>query len=139
MVIHSYRLQSIQRILPIALIFCSSVVCNAQHMNATDAPCQEAGSGADETHCFVVASQQRGRELNHIYQDVLKVLAPDEAVQLRTAQRNWIQFRDSNCRAEKALYAGGSSAPMVYYACVEAETRYRIQDLKNTYQWRIDK
>jgi hypothetical protein len=28
---------------------------------------------------------------------------------------------------------------MVYYACMEAETRYRIQDLKNTYEWIIIK
>ena len=28
---------------------------------------------------------------------------------------------------------------MVYYACLEAETRYRIKDLKDTYEWRIEK
>ncbi len=131
----------IQLMLSIALIICCSGICKAQHMNADDSPCNKpmVGGNAEETQCFIDTSKLRDKELNQTYQDVLKVLATDEAVQLRTAQRYWIQFRDSTCQAEKALYSGGSAAPMVYYACMEAETRYRIQDLKNTYQWRVDK
>lgn len=134
-----FALRCVRFILSLTLIVSCSATSHAQHMNAPDSPCNKAGSGAEETHCFVVESQQREKELNQTYQDVLKVLASDQTTQLRTAQRYWIQFRDSTCQAEKALYTGGSAAPMVYYACMEAETRYRVQDLKNTYEWRIIK
>ena len=134
-------LRCVRFILSLTLIVSCSATSHAQHMNAPDSPCNKPSAGAEETHCFVVASQQRDKELNQTYQDVLKVLVltSDDASQLRTAQRYWIQFRDSTCQAEKALYTGGSAAPMVYYACMEAETRYRIQDLKNTYEWIIIK
>jgi len=96
-------------------------------------------SGADETSCFVAASKKRDQELNEFYKQITKVVEGEDLTQLRAAQRVWLQFRDASCSAEKALYEGGSAQPMVYYACLEAETRYRITDLKLTYGWRIEK
>jgi uncharacterized protein YecT (DUF1311 family) len=124
-------------ILSLTLIVSCPVTSHAQHMNATGSPCNKPMSGAEQTQCYINASRQRDIELNLTYHEVFKVLASDEAVQLRTAQNYWMQFRDSTCHAEKALYTGGSAAPMVYYACMEAETRYRINDLKNIYEWRM--
>jgi uncharacterized protein YecT (DUF1311 family) len=122
-----------------AFLFGMSCSCFAQHMNAADAPCLSSASNADETACFVNASKQRDKELNDLYQQVQKVVGGDELVQLKTAERAWMQFRDATCNAEKALYEGGSAQPMVYYSCLEAETRYRIKDLKDSYEWRIVK
>jgi len=118
---------------------CSLATARAQHMNAKDAPCRGPMSGADETSCFVAASKKRDQELNEFYKQITKVVEGEDLTQLRAAQRVWLQFRDASCSAEKALYEGGSAQPMVYYACLEAETRYRITDLKLTYGWRIEK
>jgi len=87
----------------------------------------------------VNASKERDQQLHETYQGVVKVLATDEIRQLRGAQHLWLQFRDTTCNAERDMYQGGSAASMVYYACLEAETRYRIKDLKDTYEWRIEK
>jgi uncharacterized protein YecT (DUF1311 family) len=113
--------------------------CAAQHMNAPDAPCRKPMDGADETRCFYEASVSRDKELNKAYQASLKVLEPNGAALLRAAQRSWLQFRGATCRAEKELYNGGSAQGMVFYACLEAQTRYRIKDLNDTYGWRIEK
>jgi len=63
----------------------------------------------------------------------------DEQKDLQAAQHLWLNFRDANCSAERTLYAGGSAAPMVYAAWVEADTRQRTTDLKAMYGSRLQK
>ena len=108
-------------------------------MNAKDGPCQEPSSGYEETKCFADAAKKSDSELNQMYRRVLSVVDGDERVKLQTAQRLWIQFRDANCEAEHVLYSGGSAAPMVKFACVEAVTRHRTEELKEMYGWRLEK
>ena len=108
-------------------------------MNAADAPCRSAGSGAGISQCFYDAFKKADGDLNRVYSEIRKVLAVEESEKLRATQRLWVQFRDSNCVAEKDLYAGGSAAPMAYAACMEADTRQRIAELKMMYGWRLIK
>jgi uncharacterized protein YecT (DUF1311 family) len=111
----------------------------AQHMSAADAPCRDAGSNAEETQCFVTASHAADKQLNETYARVRRVVSPDEQEQLQEAQRLWLKFRDANCTAERSLYGGGTAAPMVYAACLEADTRQRITELNTMYGWRLKK
>jgi uncharacterized protein YecT (DUF1311 family) len=108
-------------------------------MNAPNAPCGGPKSNAEMAACFVSASKLADKHLNEIYGRVLKVLPENEQEDLRAAQRLWLKFRDANCSAERKLYAGGSAAPTVYAACLEADTRQRTADLKTMYGWRLDK
>jgi uncharacterized protein YecT (DUF1311 family) len=111
----------------------------AQHMNAPDAPCQKPASNAEMTACFVSASKTADEKLSKMYARIHEVLSADEQKELKEAQRVWLTFRDSTCSAERNLYAGGSAAPGVYAACMEAETRHRTDDLDTTYGWRVEK
>jgi uncharacterized protein YecT (DUF1311 family) len=111
----------------------------AQHMNAADAPCRDAGSNTEVTQCFITASHTADKQLNETYVRIGQVLSPDEQEQLKEAQRLWVKFRDANCTAERSLYGGGTAAPMVYAACLEADTRQRITELKTMYGWRLEK
>lgn len=113
--------------------------CFAQHMNAKDAPCQNVGSGADETACFAATAKKSDAELNELYRRVLTVVDGDELVKLEAAQRLWMRFRDANCDAEHELYLGGSAASMVKLACLEAVTRHRTEELKVMYGWRLER
>ncbi len=126
-------------LLLLSACFSAGRTCKAQHMNDPDAPCQIAGPMSDKTACFVASSQKADAELNHVYKVVLTVIGGMEVTDLKSAQRVWIQFRDSNCSAERELYYGGSAAPTVYYACLEAMTRHRIAELKTMYGWRVEK
>ena len=49
---------------------------------------------------------------------------------LLDAQRKWLAFRDANCTAESAPYAGGSIQPLVWYGCLERLTLARTRDLQ---------
>jgi uncharacterized protein YecT (DUF1311 family) len=111
----------------------------AQHMNAPDSPCQASASNAKITSCFISASKTADERLNKVYGRIREALSADEQRDLHSAQRLWLKFRDSNCQAERNLYAGGSAAPMVYAACMEADTRQRTSDLKAMYGWRLEK
>lgn len=113
--------------------------CSAQHMMAKDGPCQEAGSGAESTACFYHAYKKSDAELNQLYRRVLTVVDGDNLANLQEVQRLWIRFRDANCSAEYDLYSGGSAAPMVKLACLEAVTRHRTEELKDMYGWRLEK
>lgn len=113
--------------------------CSAQHMNAKDGPCQKPASGAEETACFYDAYKKSDAELNQFYRRVQTVVDGVELVKLKVAQRLWIQFRDANCSAEHELYFGGSAASMVEYACLEAVTRHRTDELRVMYGWRLEK
>ena len=112
----------------------------AQHMNAPDSPCRSAGSStAEQAGCFAVAYRDADKRLNDVFQQVVKTLGPEDEKALRLAKSLWIQFRDANCEVEHGLYRGGSAAPMVLNACLEALTRQRADDLMTMLGWRLKK
>ena len=125
--------------LALALILVTSLgQVSAQHMNAKDSPCQ-GGPASEETRCFMEEHQRADRELNLLYNKIRQALSPTEQGQLQSAQRLWIQFRDANCAAERALYGGGAAAPMAHEACLAADTQQRTAELNVMYGWRLEK
>lgn len=108
-------------------------------MNAKDAPCQTPSTTADETACFNHAFEKADAELNQYYRRLETNEAGDDLTNLKAAQRLWVKFRDSNCKAEHDLYEGGSAGPTVKLACLEAMTRHRTEELKTMYGWRLEK
>ena len=126
-------------LLVVMYVLCLGKNCGAQHMNAPDSPCQNMSSASDETACFVRVAVAKDKELNRIYGVVLTVVSGEETRKLDASQRLWIRFLAVTCRAEQELYRGGSAAPMVYFACLEAVTRNRSAELKTMYGWRVEK
>jgi uncharacterized protein YecT (DUF1311 family) len=70
------------------------------------------------------------KELNKVYALLMKSLDKTEAQLLKTAQKNWIRFRDSHCQFDSHPYEGGSMQPLVYATCLEEITKKRIAELK---------
>ena len=114
-------------------------LCFAQHMNATDSPCQEPSTTVEEFSCFSKALTKTDTALNEYYRRIQTLETGEDLANLKTAQRLWIQFRDANCKAEYDLYAGGTAGPIVKLACIEAMTRHRTEELKTMYGWRLEK
>ncbi len=106
-------------------------------MNSPNAPCQNVRSDANETQCFITASEAANNKLNRLYTRISKILRAAERDQLVTAERLWIKYRDVNCNAERNLYSGGSAAPTAYAACIAADTEARIAELTTMYGWRL--
>ena len=108
-------------------------------MNAPDSPCRTDATTADIANCLWKTWQREDGELNRYYAIVQKHLRPDELNDLRRSEEAWIAFRNLNCKAEKALYDGGTAVGPVYNACMEAMTRHRLKELKTMYEWRVQK
>ena len=80
--------------------------------------------------CADQAARAADAELNAVWGKALAaVKGGAAAAPLRSAQRAWISYRDLACKAETAVYEGGSIAPMVASQCQERLTRARIADL----------
>ncbi len=122
-----------------ALVFIGTAECQAQHMNAPNAPCRNAGLNSAITQCFLQESRKANDHLNALYGKIINALDRDEAQQLKVVQRIWLQFREANCEAERRLYAGGSAAPTAHAACVAADTEERTEELQTMYSWRLEK
>jgi uncharacterized protein YecT (DUF1311 family) len=119
-----------------AFICCDSVA-RAQHMNSAGAPCRNVSVTLAMENCFDKAYKAADGELNQMYNQISKVLQPDDLERLKVAQRLWVQFRDATCTAESDLYNGGTASAPAYSACLEEETRQRTADLRTTYGWVI--
>jgi len=115
------------------------VPAQAQHMNAADAPCKNAGSGVEQANCLSAAAKKADANLNETYQRITSVLGPSDRQQLQNAERAWLTYRDQICGAERNLYNGGTGGNAAYPACLEAVTRHHVAELKSAYWWRVEK
>lgn len=111
----------------------------AQHMNAADAPCLAAGTTLEMVTCLSAALESREEQLTKLLTAIRAVTEGDERRLLDAAQVAWVDFRRFSCDAEYALYSGGSGGSPARLACLDAITRARINQLHQTYDWRIEK
>ena len=115
-----------------------SAVSMAQSMNAEGDPCTAGGSTVETAACFDGAYKSADHDLKVLYARVQKVLNPEERIALSQAEREWEQYRDATCSAERALYGGGTGGSPTYLACLAAETRSRNASLLRSYGWRLE-
>ncbi|AFV99833.1 hypothetical protein BAR24_07630 [Gluconobacter oxydans] len=73
----------------------------AQHYNAANALCKQAGSGVDQVNCLTMAAQRADKALDIVYDQILIVTgtqsknpAPESAAGLASLSR-----QDLRCRA----------------------------------------
>jgi uncharacterized protein YecT (DUF1311 family) len=130
------RISGCRLLLPL-LAMVVPIHCHAQHMNEKDSPCPNAVTTLDMAQCFSKAKALSDEELTAVYKKLLSKLDGDDANRLAKVQQLWIEYREANCSAECALYQGGSAAPVVYVACMDAMTRARTEELRQTYTARL--
>src|SRR5580704_1609053 len=111
--------------------------CHAQHTNEKDSPCPNAVTTVDMSECFSKAKASSVQRLTALYDKVLSTLDGEDAERLAKVQQLWTEYREANCSAERALYRGGSAAPVIYVACLDAMTRARTEELQQTYAARL--
>ncbi len=68
--------------------------------------------------------------LNAEYRTASARLSPASRLLLRTAQRSWIAFRDSQCKFETSGVRGGSARAMVEARCLKELSQQRTRQLR---------
>ncbi|RDS85478.1 lysozyme inhibitor LprI family protein [Dyella psychrodurans] len=102
---------------------------------SSDACMNSAQSQSDMTACAMKGLNAADKELNQVYQQVLKKYAKDAVfvAKLKAAQKAWLAFRDAELAArfpdsDKSHY--GSVYPMCADNELEAMTRKRTEELR---------
>ncbi|WP_068090494.1 lysozyme inhibitor LprI family protein [Novosphingobium rosa] len=107
----------------------------AQAFNDPAVPCRNLSASYEMSQCFARALSNEDRGLNQTYNRILRVLNGEERSRLQGAQKQWIAFRDAQCVAQKALYAGGTGGPPEELACRLSLTQDRARSLQRAYGW----
>ena len=112
----------------------------ASPLAAQEVDCTNATKQMEMNFCAAQFYGYADEDLNLAYKlamaqakEMDKYIAADElpsATMLRDAQRAWITYRDLACAAESTLVRGGSMEPLMYYSCLERETRSRTESLR---------
>lgn len=74
------------------------------------------------------------KELNELYNIIVKYLDDENNKRLKSAEKAWIKYRDAHCDAATFDSKGGSIFYMVKYSCLKEITEQRISVLKTTYR-----
>jgi uncharacterized protein YecT (DUF1311 family) len=102
-------------------------------------PCATQTNTVEINYCAKLMLDEKDKELNAAYQKLLTILVPyskDDPVdytgvrrQLVEAQRNWVAFRDNDCKAKYTLNEQGTIRNVVYLGCLIEHTEQRTKQL----------
>ncbi|HTT36317.1 MAG TPA: lysozyme inhibitor LprI family protein [Burkholderiales bacterium] len=76
-----------------------ALVCTASGLSAA-ADCGLGAADSQLAACLGQELRAADRDINTVYQDLMRKLAPTDRERLRAEQRRWIKSRDSACRLE---------------------------------------
>ena len=96
-------------------------------------PCEDAATQLEMNNCAEQDANASDKALNEVYRSVLNKLGPEDKNALKSTQRGWIMYRDDDCAAETALYAGGSIAPLIRFSCLAKLTKERTAEIRRVY------
>lgn len=130
----------IRTILATAFLALTSTITPAL---SQDVDCDNAETQFDMNHCSGLEFKEADNALNEVWSSARAAMksidesnqefAPDEpsaADNLLKAQRAWIDYRDGQCAAETAQYAGGSIQPLIRNSCLAGMTKKRTDELQ---------
>ncbi len=123
-----------RRALLLGLIAATALRAHASMAAGTDDPfrntdCSKAAVQMEMDYCANRAFAEADRKLNLLYRKLLASSDAKDRELLKTAERNWIAFRDSECAYETAGSEGGSIHPMEYSNCLRDKTDAHIKEL----------
>jgi len=106
---------------------------------AQQVDCEMAETQQDMNICAAQDWQTADDVLNDAYAKAMILMEnidadlPDDekgaVLNLRRAQRSWVDFRDAACAAEAYMMHGGSAEPLLIYGCMARLTSARAADL----------
>ena len=93
--------------------------------------CKNATVQMELNACAERDFEAADKKLNAVYRKLLDGAEAKEKEMLKTAERNWIAYRDSECAYETAGSEGGSIQPMEYSECLTQKTEAHIKELQS--------
>lgn len=105
---------------------------------ASDA-CQQEGPDSQTTmgmaNCAARETAWWDEQLNSYYDALRDSLTADQFAALRTAQRNWLAYRDAACDFEYEYWKEGTIRSIFYTSCIMDKTAKRAIELGGYLDW----
>ena len=114
-------------------------VAAASSTASRNSPCWKQGNTLAISACFAASGEQSAAELGRTFGRIISVLDAEDREGLEQAQRLWLAYRDATCVTERRLWSGGTGGNPAYLACVDDETRHRLDYLQTTYLLRLQR
>jgi uncharacterized protein YecT (DUF1311 family) len=112
------------------ILACLTVSAQSKSFNA----CADKSSSTMEANdCLEAGWKASDRKLNQTYTSITRKISGTRLQDLRIAQRDWVQFRDANCKNASEIDTGVSGGVVVLYSCLDTTTRHRITELESMY------
>jgi uncharacterized protein YecT (DUF1311 family) len=92
--------------------------------------CDHSPNQREWNICTANEAATLDRRLNQLVTEISSGVDSTRSVQLKSVQKKWETFRDTDCEWRADAFAGGSIQPAVYSQCVIALTKARIAELK---------
>ncbi|MCU0545560.1 MAG: lysozyme inhibitor LprI family protein [Oscillatoriaceae cyanobacterium Prado104] len=80
--------------------------------------------------CLRLNYEVADRKLNKVYRQVMSQLNRKERSNLIKVQRQWINFRDRDCKREVSINRGGTAYSGFLNQCLERKTKQRTAELE---------
>jgi uncharacterized protein YecT (DUF1311 family) len=125
--------------LPLWLLIITAIALSLTSISTAPSTAQEANCKSPQTTrdmiiCTGSEAQAADRQLNQVYQQLIRKLDGRQKERLTTAQLAWINFRDRTCAYEQGRFEGGTFAPVANASCLARVTQQRTKDLENYLQ-----
>ncbi|MBD2104003.1 lysozyme inhibitor LprI family protein [Leptolyngbya sp. FACHB-261] len=92
--------------------------------------CKNPQGTPEVQFCAQQAADAADRQLNQVYQRLIRQLSAAERSRLVAAQRSWIQYRDDACESEGGGPDSGTGQFARFSDCVARLTRQRTTELQ---------
>jgi uncharacterized protein YecT (DUF1311 family) len=96
--------------------------------------CQKATTQRGIEKCVQNEVEVANQTLEATYKHYLAIRSGKDRELLRSAQEAWERYRETNCRASAAIFAGGSLESTEFVACKLHLTQERLVELKRIYE-----
>lgn len=95
--------------------------------------CADAEDQATMNQCADASFKESDKKLNELYKQIEARLNDDADGKklLIEAQRDWVEFRDAECKFRTAGSARGSVVPMLISMCMDSLTQTRVKDFED--------
>jgi uncharacterized protein YecT (DUF1311 family) len=101
---------------------------------ATPPDCQNATTTAAMRVCENARYEKADRDLNAVYQQLMRQLDAGQQAKLRVAQNAWLRFREANADFEAGAASGGTLGPLLRISTMADMTEARTIELKKSLQ-----
>lgn len=107
-----------------------SLVLSAAARAQEDVDCSDPQNTVEMRYCASQDFDAADQQLNSLYKQLTRRLEPEPLAILKSSQRAWVAFRDSECEFQAYWTKGGSISPQLEIQCMAALTQARVKQLE---------